>query len=57
MHIPGALGTGIAAGDEPGQAAIEVYLAKLTPKAQAAAPSELDGLPVRLVQTGEVFAY
>jgi len=57
MHIPGALGTGIAAGDEPGQAAIEVYLVKLTPQAQAAAPTELEGLPVRLVQTGEVFAY
>jgi hypothetical protein len=57
MHIPGAVGTGIAAGDQPGVAAIEIYLSKLTPQAQAAAPAELEGLPVKLVQTGEIGAY
>jgi hypothetical protein len=57
MKIAGAVGTGIAASDEPGQATIEVYLKTLTPKAQARAPKELEGLPVKLVQTGEFAAF
>jgi hypothetical protein len=57
MRIAGAVGTGIAAGGEPGQLAIEVYVGKLTPKAQARAPKEVEGLPVKLVQTGELKAF
>jgi hypothetical protein len=57
MGIPGAVGTAIGASDEPGQAAIEVYVEKLTPQAQAAAPSEVEGLPVNLVESGEFVAY
>jgi hypothetical protein len=54
--IPGAVGTGIGIGDQPGHAAIEVYVKKMTPEAQAAAPTNLDGVPVRLVEKGEIFA-
>jgi hypothetical protein len=54
--IPGAVGTGIGIGDEPGRAAIEVYVTKISPEAQAAAPATMDGVPVRLVETGEIFA-
>ena len=57
MKIPGAVGTGIGASDEPGQAAIAVYVTKLTPEAQAAAPQEVDGTPVNLIETGEAVAY
>jgi hypothetical protein len=57
MKIAGAVGTGIGIGDQPGQAVIEVYVDKLTPEAQAATPAALDGVPVKLIQTGPVVAY
>jgi hypothetical protein len=57
MKIPGAVGTGIGIGDHPGQPAIEVYVTKITPEAQAAAPVSLDGLTVRLVETHGFVAY
>ena len=37
MSLEGAIGTGIGASDQPGQAAIDVYVKKLSPEAQAAA--------------------
>jgi hypothetical protein len=57
MSIAGAVGTGITASDQPGQAAIAVYLDKLTPQAQAAAPKEIEGLPVKLIESGEFDAF
>jgi len=57
MKIPGAVGTGIGIGDQPGQAVIEVYVDKLTPEAQAATPAAMDGVPVELIETGPVVAY
>ena len=57
MKIAGAVGTGIAASDQPGQAAIAVYLDKLTPQAQAAAPKVIEGLPVKLIESGEFDAF
>jgi hypothetical protein len=57
MKIPGAVGTGIGIGDHPGQPAIEVYVSKITPEAQAATPSNLDGLTVHLVETPGFVAY
>lgn len=33
MHVPGAIGTGIGAGDQSGQPAIEVFVEKLPPGA------------------------
>ncbi len=57
MSIPGAVGTGIGIGDQPGQPAIEVYVKKLTPQAQAGAPKEVEGIPVKLVGNGGFVAY
>ena len=58
MSIPGAVGTGIGIADQPGQAAIEVYVKQITPEIKAAAPTRLEGLPVRLVETkGGFVAY
>jgi len=57
MKVPGAVGTGVGLGDVPGTVAIEVYVKKLTPEAQAAAPGKLDGASIRLKETGEIFAY
>ena len=57
MNIAGAIGTGIAASDQPGHAAIAVYLDKLTPQAQATAPKEIQGVPVKLIESGEFDAF
>ena len=57
MRIPGAVGTGIGMSDQPGQPAIEVYVKKLTPEAQAAAPKEIEGVAVKLIENGGFVAY
>ena len=57
MSIPGAVGTAIGASDQPGQPEIEVYVEKLTPKVQASAPKEVEGIPVKLIQSGAFVAY
>ncbi|MGA7873549.1 MAG: hypothetical protein WCA22_21905 [Candidatus Binatus sp.] len=57
MSIAGAVGTGIGIGDQPGQAAIEVYVRKLRPQEQAALPKEVEGIPVKLIENGGFVAY
>jgi hypothetical protein len=57
MSIPGAVGTAIGLSDQPGQPAIVVYLKKLTPEAQAAAPKTVEGVPVKLIENGGFVAY
>jgi len=55
-HVPGVVGTGIGA-DDNGHAEIQVYVDKLTPQAQAALPTEVEGTPVKAVETGAFVAY
>ena len=57
MRIPGAIGTAVGASDQPGQPAIVVYVKKMTPEAQAAAPKEMEGVPIKLIQNGGFVAY
>jgi hypothetical protein len=57
MKIPGAVGTAIGISDTPGQPAIEVYVKKMTPEAEAAAPKDVDGVPVKLIENGGFVAY
>ena len=57
MSIPGAVGTGVGAGDQPGQPAIVVYVKKMTPETQAAAPKQVEGVPVKLIENGGFVAY
>ncbi len=57
MSIPGAVGTGVGAGDQPGQPAIIVYVKKMTPQAQAAAPKDVEGVPVKIIENGGFVAY
>ena len=54
--VPGVVGTGIGA-DESGQPEIQMYVDKLTPQAQAAIPAEVEGTPVKAVETGAFVAY
>lgn len=56
MSIPGAVGSGIAA-DQSGQPAIEVLVEKMTPQVQAATPRDVEGTPVKVIETGEIVAY
>ena len=57
MNVPGAVGSAIGAGDQPGQPAIVVYVNKLTPAVKAAAPTDVEGTPVKLIETGDIIAY
>lgn len=57
MRITGAVGTGVGIGDQPGQPAIIVYVKRMTPQAQAAAPKQVEGLPVKLIESGGFVAY
>jgi len=57
MKIPGAVGTAIGMSDQPGKPAIEVYVKKMTPKVQAAAPKEVEGVQVKLIENGGFVAY
>lgn len=57
MSIPGAVGTGIGMGEQPGQPAIVVYVKKMTPQTQAAAPKEVEGVPVKIIENGGFIAY
>jgi hypothetical protein len=57
MSIPGAVGTGIGVGYQPGQPAIIVYVKKMTPQTQAAAPKDVEGVPVKIIENGGFVAY
>jgi hypothetical protein len=57
MHIAGAQGNGISVDDATGVPNIVVYVEKLTPAVQAAAPTNLDGTAVKLIETGKIVAY
>jgi hypothetical protein len=57
MSVPGAVGSAIAAGDQPGQAAIVVYVTKMTPQVKAAVPKDVEGTPVKVIESGEIVAY
>jgi hypothetical protein len=57
MKIPGAVGTAIGMSDQPGKPAIEVYVQKMTPQVQAAAPKDVEGVPVKLIENGGFVAY
>jgi len=57
MSIQDAVGTGIGVSDGSGHPSIEVYVKKLTPEAQAAASKDVEGLPVKVIESGELVAY
>ena len=57
MSIAGAVGTGIGIGDGAGHPSIEVYVTKITPAAKVAAPKDVEGTSVKLVENGGFVAY
>ena len=56
MNIAGAVGSAIGT-DGTGQPVIYLYLKKLTPEAKAAAPNDVEGIPLNLVESGDIVAY
>ena len=57
MNIPGAVGTAIGMSDQPDKPAIIVYVKKMTSQAQAAAPKDLEGVQVKIIENGGFVAY
>jgi hypothetical protein len=51
LNVPGAVGHAVGAGNNP---VIQILVQELTPRAQAAAPRQLEGIPVVLVEVGEI---
>jgi hypothetical protein len=51
LNVPGAIGHAVGVGDGP---VIKILLQTLTPRARAAAPRQLEGVPVILEEVGEV---
>lgn len=58
LSIPGVVGVGIGHSEKlPGQAAIEVYVKEPASAMRSHLPSSLDGVEVKIVETGEIHAY
>ncbi|HYK64586.1 MAG TPA: hypothetical protein VEY94_06560 [Patescibacteria group bacterium] len=55
MNVAGAVGSAI--GSDGGQPVIYLYVKKLTADTKAAAPNDVEGIPVNLVESGEIIAY
>jgi len=51
LNVPGAIGHAVGAGASP---VIKILVQEITPRAQAAAPRQVDGFPVVLEEVGEV---
>ncbi|MGD2174539.1 MAG: hypothetical protein PVJ27_03975 [Candidatus Brocadiaceae bacterium] len=54
MSVPGVVGTAI--GEHEGEPAIVVLVAERTERIREAIPSEVDGLPVLIKETGQLRA-
>ncbi len=56
FDIPGVVGTGISV-DDDGNPVIEIYVERATRAAGRPIPQALEGVPVRVVETGRFIAY
>lgn len=52
FNIEGVVGSGVGLSNGLGQVPIEVYVEKATPAIRESLPSTLEGVPVRVVETG-----
>lgn len=51
LNVPGAVGHAVGAGNSP---VLKVLVQEITPRAQAAAPRQIEGIPVVLEEVGEI---
>jgi hypothetical protein len=57
LALPGVVGVAVGLSErEPGTPAIEVYVVKATASLRVAIPNVLDGVEVKTIETGEIFA-
>jgi hypothetical protein len=57
LAIPGVVGVGVGVSETvAGDAVVEVYVEKATPAARSAVPGQVDGVHVKVVETGEIVA-
>jgi hypothetical protein len=54
LEIPGVVG--LARGERDGQPTVQVLVARRTPELSRRLPSQLDGYPVVIVESGEIRA-
>jgi len=58
LAIPGVVGLGVGRSERViGQAAIEIYVKQATSSLRQAIPDSLEGVEVKIVETGEIQAY
>jgi hypothetical protein len=58
LKIAGVRGAGVSSSDtDETKAVVEIYVEKDTPELRRALPKTLDGVPVRVVETGRIVAY
>lgn len=57
FKIPGVIGTGIGAANQPGKVAIQVYVDHETPQIDSAVPATVEGVPVKVIETGQFTAF
>lgn len=57
MSIPGVVGIGIGLTEEGKDLAFIVYVEKLTPNIKARVSDQIEGVPVRLIESGIFKAY
>jgi hypothetical protein len=58
LGVPGVVGLGVGLSDRAaGQPVIEIYVKQATDSLRRTLPSSLDGVEVKIVETGEIFAY
>jgi hypothetical protein len=57
LAIQGVVGVGVGVSETvAGEAVVEVYVEKSTPAVRSAVPGQVDGVPVKVVETGEIKA-
>ena len=58
LKIRDVVGIGVGLSDTaPGQVVIEAYVKKPVPFMKKRIPEMLDGIPIKIVETGEIVAY
>ena len=58
LAVPGVVGLGVGVSQKPiGQAAIEIYVKEATESLNQALPRSIDGVEVKIIETGEIHAY
>ncbi len=57
LGVPGVVGVGVGASETvAGEAVVEVYVERDTPAVRSALPGRVDGVPVKIVETGQIHA-